>query len=55
MAAGSYEPKAIARGFERVVRLKEDMDAGRRKRLGLLGFDPGEAERLSSLHTRNFM
>jgi hypothetical protein len=31
------------------------MAAGRRRRLERLGFTEGEAERLSSLHTRNFM
>jgi hypothetical protein len=31
------------------------MDAARRHRLEQLGFAPAEAERLSSLHTRNFM
>ena len=31
------------------------MDEGRQARLARLGFSPGEAETLSSLHTRNFM
>jgi hypothetical protein len=31
------------------------MHAGRSKRLLHLGFSSGEAEELSSLHTRNFM
>jgi hypothetical protein len=31
------------------------MDTGRRHRLEQLGFTPDEAERLSALHTRNFM
>lgn len=55
LAAGSFEPEAIARGFERVQTLKADMSAGRRGRLLRLGFTPEEADRLSGLHTRNFM
>ncbi|PRP93558.1 ferritin-like domain-containing protein [Enhygromyxa salina] len=55
LAAGSWEPGAIARGFDAVVALRQDMDRGRRTRLARLGFDAEEAERLSSLHTRNFM
>lgn len=55
LAAGAFEPEAIERGFARVVALQQAMDAGRRRRLGQLGFAPDEAERLSSLHTRNFM
>lgn len=55
LAAGSWSPEAIASGFDRVVALKADMDAGRRLRLQRLGFSEEEAERLSGLHTRNFM
>jgi len=55
LAAGGFEPTAIARGHAAVLDLKNDMDAARRHRLEQLGFAPGEAERLSSLHTRNFM
>jgi hypothetical protein len=31
------------------------MDQGRRIRLSMLGFTDADAERLSGLHTRNFM
>ncbi len=55
LAAGGWEPEAIARGFERVQALERAMDEGRRKRLQRLGFGVEEAAELSSLHTRNFM
>jgi len=55
LAAGSWEHADLARGFERVVALKQDMDHNRRKRLLKLGFSADEAAALSSLHTRNFM
>ena len=55
LAAGSWDTQAIARGFDRVVGLRQDMDRGRRSRLERLGFSTEDAERLSSLHTRKFM
>ncbi|MGX2041887.1 hypothetical protein ACWJKU_17420 [Methylocaldum sp. MU1018] len=55
LAAGEWSPAAIAAGFERVQALKSEMAEGRRLRLCRLGFDEVEAERLASLHTRNFM
>jgi len=55
MAAGSWEPASIRQGQSAVAVLLEDMHASRKKRLIQLGFDPTEAEDLSSLHTRNFM
>ena len=55
LAAGSWQPDAIARGHDAVAELERDMDDGRRKRLRRLGFSDGEAEALSALHTRNFM
>jgi TusA-related sulfurtransferase len=55
LAAGSWEPSAIAAGYERVVGLQQDMDRGRRQRLERLGFEGAEAAALSALHTRNFM
>lgn len=55
LAAGEATPGAIARGWAAVQDLQSDMDESRRARLGRLGFTPGEAEALSSLHTRNFM
>jgi hypothetical protein len=55
LAAGSYAPAALRLGHAAVVALVQDMDRGRRQRLGRLGFDPDSAAALSSLHTRNFM
>ncbi|MFL6335287.1 MAG: ferritin-like domain-containing protein [Pyrinomonadaceae bacterium] len=55
LAAGGWEPDAIAGGFERVQNLKREMAADRTSRLVKLGFDHGEAGALSDLHTRNFM
>jgi hypothetical protein len=55
LAAGSWDPDAIGRGYDRVAQLQEDMSEGRTRRLGRLGFPPGEAAELAALHTRNFM
>ncbi|MFA3879476.1 ferritin-like domain-containing protein [Streptomyces sp. MMCC 100] len=55
LAAGSWAPEAIARGWQAVQRLQADMDEGRRHRLSRLGFSDDEAAELSLLHTRNFM
>jgi hypothetical protein len=55
LAAGSWDPAAIAAGWDRVSALTAQMDGGRRRRLARLGFPPGEAAELSALHTRNFM
>jgi hypothetical protein len=55
LAAGSWDPAALRRGHAAVVELSRQMDDGRRLRLGRLGFSAGDAARLSSLHTRNFM
>lgn len=55
LAAGGWEPAAIARGWDAVADLQRDMDQGRRHRLRILGFAPADAEALSALHTRNFM
>jgi hypothetical protein len=55
LAAGSWEPSAIAKGYERVQQLEADMDEGRQRRLIRLGFPPADAAELSALHTRNFM
>lgn len=54
---GAAGPSAseIARGWDRVQALVAEMDHGRQVRLRALGFSPGEAEAMSSLHTRNFM
>ncbi|MGI5213203.1 ferritin-like domain-containing protein [Plantactinospora sp. CA-290183] len=55
LAAGSWAPTAIERGWREVLRLQETMDSGRRRRLEYLGFPADEAAALSALHTRNFM
>lgn len=55
LAAGGWEPDAIAGGFEKVQTLKREMAADRTSRLVKLGFEPAEAGALSDLHTRNFM
>ncbi|MBE1489344.1 ferritin-like domain-containing protein [Plantactinospora soyae] len=55
LAAGSWEPAAIARGWQDVLRLQQAMDSGRRRRLEYIGFPDDEAAALSALHTRNFM
>jgi hypothetical protein len=55
LAAGSWEPSAIAAGWRRVQDLQDEMDEGRRRRLVRLGFSEREAAELSELHTKNFM
>jgi hypothetical protein len=55
LAAGSWEPEAISRGWRAVQLLQQTMDEGRRRRLAYIGFPAGEAAELSALHTRNFM
>jgi hypothetical protein len=55
LAAGAWDPGAIRTGHGAVVTLVREMDRARRNHLERLGFTPGEAESLSSLHTRNFM
>jgi hypothetical protein len=55
LAAGSWQPSAIKRGWEAVQRLQRSMDEGRRRRLALIGFPDDEAAEISALHTRNFM
>jgi hypothetical protein len=55
LAAGSVDVDALARGQDAVSELAREMDEGRKKRLERLGFPPEQAERISALHTRNFM
>jgi hypothetical protein len=55
LAAGEFTPKAIAAGYVRVQQLMLDMAEGRQARLEKLGFEKEVAQRLSALHTRNFM
>jgi hypothetical protein len=55
LAAGTWTPAAIARGYKAVESLQSEMDEGRQRRLVRLGFPLDEAAALSALHTRNFM
>ena len=55
LAAGSWDPEAIAAGHRAVRALEAAMDEGRQRRLVHLGFPADEAAELSALHTRNFM
>ncbi len=55
LAAGRWAAEDIGRGWDAVVSLEADMDAGRRRRLARLGFDEAAAAELSALHTKNFM
>lgn len=55
LAAGSWSPQAIRRGWRAVRDLQARMDEGRRRRLAYIGFPDDEAAELSALHTRNFM
>ncbi|RKS79910.1 hypothetical protein CLV35_0321 [Motilibacter peucedani] len=55
LAAGSWEPAALARGWQAVQQLQYAMDQGRQRRLQHIGFPADEAAELSALHSRNFM
>lgn len=55
LAAGSVEPAKVARGHEAYRALLDEMHEARRKRLVHAGFDEAQADRLSLLHTPNFM
>ena len=55
IAAGSWAPEHVRRGYDAVASLVQEMDAGRTKRLMRLGFADAQAREVSSLHTRNFM
>jgi hypothetical protein len=55
LAAGSWAPGDIRRGWRAVGELRDRMDEGRRRRLAVIGFPDDEAAELSALHTRNFM
>ena len=55
IAAGGWEPEVIRSGWRAVQELEREMATGRQRRLERLGFDRDEAERLSHLHTKNFM
>jgi hypothetical protein len=55
LAAGSWAPEAILRGYAAVQQLEREMADGRERRLVRLGFGSSEASTLAALHTRNFM
>ncbi len=55
LAAGSWAPAAIHRGWLAVQQLQAQMDEGRRRRLAHIGFPADEAAEISALHTKNFM
>ncbi|MDQ1018622.1 ferritin-like domain-containing protein [Streptomyces afghaniensis] len=55
IAAGSWQPAAIERGWGKVQQLQQAMDEGRRRRLAFIGFPDDEAAALAALHTKNFM
>lgn len=55
LCAGSWDPAAIGRGFDRVVQLYTQMDRARQASLGALGFGTERAAALAALHTRNFL
>lgn len=55
LAAGSLDPVDVAGGWDAVVALAGAMQHARVVRLSRLGFGDADAERLSALHTRNFM
>ena len=55
LAAGNDTPEAVRTGWLQVQALQVEMNDARSARLARLGFTTGEAEALSSLHTRNFM
>ncbi|HWF22907.1 MAG TPA: hypothetical protein VG226_12210 [Acidimicrobiales bacterium] len=55
LAAGSWEPGAIAVGWDRVQALRSEMGEGRTRRLVRLGFTEVEASQLAALHAESFM
>ena len=55
LAAGGDEPSAVARGHTAFRELLEDMHTGRVRRLVNAGLTAAQAQRLSDLHTPNFM
>jgi len=55
LAAGGTDSRSVARGHDAFRELLETMHSSRIKRLLNAGFDAGQAETISSLHTANFM
>jgi TusA-related sulfurtransferase len=54
-SGGGMTPSALRRGTERVSELYATMHNNRMKRLAAVGFGTDDADRLSGLHTPNFM
>ncbi len=55
LAAGSTKPDAVALGYEAFRELLDGMHVSRIRRLQHAGFTAQQAERISELHTPNFM
>ncbi|HSU68794.1 MAG TPA: ferritin-like domain-containing protein [Tepidisphaeraceae bacterium] len=55
LAGGGQSPEQVRQGTRLVAALHHEMNQTRRDRLQSLGFESGEAERLSAFHTKNFM
>jgi hypothetical protein len=55
LAAGSTQPRDVARGHDDFRQLLDEMHANRIKRLEHAGFTSAQANNLSELHTPNFM
>jgi hypothetical protein len=55
LAGGGSGPDQMARGVEAVRRLYSEMDEGRVRRMLAVGLDRSTAEKISQLHTANFM
>jgi TusA-related sulfurtransferase len=55
LAARGDDPPSVARGHAAFRALLDEMHQGRLKRLAHAGFSAAEAERISALHTPNFM
>lgn len=53
--AGSLDSAALRKGHALLTRMTAEMHRSRRARLIQLGFSDDEAEKLSALHTKNFM
>jgi TusA-related sulfurtransferase len=54
-SGGGMSPSSLRAGTRRVALLYETMHANRVKRLAAAGFDTQQADRMSRLHTPNFM
>lgn len=55
LAGGSREPNRLEKGFQAVKELQENMHKNRIKRLVKIGLTEEQAQKMSELHTPNFM